>query len=38
MMVTPERWVNLAHFGMAAADAKRRAKQQGAGSILVESV
>jgi len=30
--------VSLAHFGMQAADAKRRAKQQGAGSILIESV
>jgi hypothetical protein len=38
MMVDPQRWVNLAQFGMAAADAKRRAKQQGAGSILVETV
>jgi PleD family two-component response regulator len=38
MLVRPECWVNLAHFGMAAADAKRRAKQQGAGSILVETV
>jgi hypothetical protein len=38
MNVCPENWVNLAHFGMMAADAKRRAKQLGAGSILVESV
>jgi hypothetical protein len=38
MLVCPDKWVNLAHFGMVAADAKRRAKQQGAGSILVEAV
>jgi hypothetical protein len=38
MMVCPKQWVSLAQFGMLAADAKRRAKQQGAGSILVESV
>ena len=38
MQVCPQNWVSLAHFGMQAADAKRRAKQQGAGSILVESV
>ena len=38
MNVCPDKWVNLAHFGMQAADAKRRAKQQGAGSILVETV
>jgi diguanylate cyclase (GGDEF)-like protein len=38
MLVCPQNWVSLAHFGMLAADAKRRAKQQGAGSILVESV
>jgi DNA-binding response OmpR family regulator len=36
--VHPESWVNLAHFGMLAADAKRRAKQRGAGTILIESV
>ena len=38
LLVRPESWVNLSHFGMLAADAKRRAKQRGAGSILVESV
>jgi hypothetical protein len=38
MLVCPQNWVSLAHFGMMAADTKRRAKQQGAGSILVESV
>ena len=38
MFVCPQNWVSLAHFGMQAADTKRRAKQQGAGSILIESV
>jgi hypothetical protein len=38
MLVCPQNWVSLAHFGMQAADTKRRAKQQGAGSILIESV
>ncbi|HET6681457.1 MAG TPA: response regulator [Gemmatimonadaceae bacterium] len=38
MIVDPAEWVNLAHFGMLAADAKRRAKQQGPGTILVETV
>lgn len=36
MMVTPESWVDLAHLGRRAADAKRRAKQQGPGGVLVE--
>jgi PleD family two-component response regulator len=31
-------WLNLTQFGMQAADAKRRAKKRGAGTILVESV
>jgi hypothetical protein len=38
LVVEPENWVNLSHFGMLAADAKRRAKQRGAGTILLESV
>jgi len=37
VMVRPDAWVNLAHLGMRAADAKRRAKQRGPGSIYVES-
>jgi CheY-like chemotaxis protein len=35
--VRPESWVNLAHLGMRAAEVKRRAKQRGPGSVLVES-
>jgi DNA-binding response OmpR family regulator len=38
LLMQPGSWVSLAHFGMVAADAKRRAKKQGAGTILVESV
>ena len=37
VMVRPDTWVNLAHLGMRAADAKRRAKQRGPGTIYVES-
>lgn len=37
VMVRPEAWVNLAHLGMRAADAKRRAKQRGPGSIYVDN-
>jgi CheY-like chemotaxis protein len=35
--VRPEAWINLAHLGMRAAEVKRRAKQRGPGSVLVES-
>jgi diguanylate cyclase (GGDEF)-like protein len=31
-------WVSIGHLGALAADAKRRAKQQGAGTILVNAV
>jgi CheY-like chemotaxis protein len=37
VMVRPDAWVNLAHLGMRAADAKRRAKQRGPGSIYVDN-
>jgi PleD family two-component response regulator len=37
VMVRPAAWVNLAHLGMRAADAKRRAKQRGPGSIYVDN-
>ena len=37
VMVRPDTWVNLAHLGMRAADAKRQAKQRGPGTIYVES-
>jgi DNA-binding response OmpR family regulator len=36
VMVRPDAWVNLAHLGMRAADAKRRAKQRGPGSTYVD--
>jgi diguanylate cyclase (GGDEF)-like protein len=35
--VTPDSWVHLAHLGMRAADVKRRAKQRGPGTVLVEN-
>lgn len=37
VMVRPDAWVNLAHLGMRAADAKRRAKQRGPGTIYVDN-
>ena len=37
MHVRPDAWVNLSHFGMRAADAKRRAKQGGPATIVVEA-
>lgn len=36
MQVRPDAWVSLAHLGQRAADAKRRAKQQGPGGLLFE--
>ncbi len=36
LLVRPDGWVNLAHLGMRAADVKRRAKQHGPGTVLVE--
>jgi PleD family two-component response regulator len=36
--VRPDQWISLGHLGEVAADAKRRAKQQGAGTILVNPV
>jgi PleD family two-component response regulator len=38
LLVRAESWVNLSHFGMLAADLKRRAKQRGSGTVLVEAV
>ncbi|MGQ0539370.1 MAG: response regulator [Gemmatimonadaceae bacterium] len=35
--VRPEVWVNLAHLGVRAADAKRRAKQRGPGTIRLDN-
>jgi len=37
VMVRADAWVNLAHLGMRAADAKRRAKQRGPGSTYVDN-
>ena len=36
LQVRPGSWVSLAHLGQRAADAKRRAKQQGPGGLLFE--
>ena len=36
--VRPDQWISIGHLGELAADAKRRAKQQGAGTILVNAV
>jgi len=36
LLVRPDGWVNLAHLGMRAAEVKRRAKQRGPGSLLIE--
>jgi CheY-like chemotaxis protein len=36
--VRPDKWVSISHLGAVAAEAKRRAKQQGAGTILVNAV
>jgi PleD family two-component response regulator len=38
LMVRPESWVSMTHLGTTAAEVKRRAKQQGPGTILVEQV
>jgi CheY-like chemotaxis protein len=35
--VRPDDWVSISHLGALAADAKRRAKQQGAGTVLVNA-
>lgn len=38
LLVRPARWVSVQHAGALAADLKRRAKQRGPGSALVEHV
>ncbi len=38
LIVRPERWVSVNHLGVLAADVKRRAKQRGPGTVLVEHV
>ncbi|MGH7717408.1 MAG: response regulator [Gemmatimonadaceae bacterium] len=36
--VEPERWISVSHVGALAAEVKRRAKQRGPGTILVQAV
>ncbi len=38
LLVDPARWISMGHMGALAAEVKRRAKQQGAGTILVQAV
>lgn len=38
LKVEPERWISVSHIGALAAEVKRRAKQRGAGTILVQAV
>lgn len=38
LKVTPERWISVSHIGSLAAEVKRRAKQRGPGTILVQAV
>jgi PleD family two-component response regulator len=38
LQITPERWISVGHIGTMAAEVKRRAKQRGAGTILVHAV
>ena len=38
LLIDPARWTSLAQLGAIAAEVKRRAKQRGAGTVVVESV
>ncbi|HJU90536.1 MAG TPA: response regulator [Gemmatimonadaceae bacterium] len=38
LQVTPDRWISVGHIGALAAEVKRRAKQRGAGTILIHAV
>lgn len=38
LKVEPDRWISVSHIGALAAEVKRRAKQRGAGTILVQAV
>jgi GGDEF domain-containing protein len=38
LRVDPERWISVSHIGSLAAEVKRRAKQRGPGTILVQAV
>jgi hypothetical protein len=38
LTVNPARWISTSHIGALAAEVKRRAKQRGPGTILVQAV
>ncbi len=38
LTIDPARWVSIGHVGALAAEVKRRAKQRGSGTILVQAV
>lgn len=38
LRVDPDRWISVSHIGSLAAEVKRRAKQRGPGTILVQAV
>jgi hypothetical protein len=38
LKVDPGRWISTSHIGVLAAEVKRRAKQRGPGTILVQAV
>lgn len=38
LKVDPDRWISVSHIGALAAEMKRRAKQRGPGTILVQAV
>jgi GGDEF domain-containing protein len=38
LKVEPDRWISVSHIGSLAAEMKRRAKQRGPGTILVQAV
>ncbi|HEU4585959.1 MAG TPA: response regulator [Gemmatimonadaceae bacterium] len=38
LRVEPDRWISVSHIGALAAEMKRRAKQRGPGTILVQAV
>ena len=38
LKVDPDRWISTSHIGALAAEVKRRAKQRGPGTILVQAV
>ncbi|HMI57723.1 MAG TPA: diguanylate cyclase, partial [Gemmatimonadaceae bacterium] len=38
LQIGPDRWISTGHIGSLAAEVKRRAKQRGPGTILVQTV